>query len=354
MDKIVLAVVAIILTALGSAILYLNNLPARPFEIFIVYPEPLSVAKPIKITAKPTPKISESPALAPKLADNLTAIKPITPPQVFLDIKPINIQTIVLIRCLFRSQFYEVSSQPHNEENYNIGSGVVISPNGHILTARHLLDPSDSLNKNNLVGRVWDRKKCEVAFTDQNKTPIEVYKNNAFSPAEVIFKTSDDQYRDSAGLDFSVLKTESNPNQPYASLIPSLLNLSQNAPVVAVGYPGKIVAVPQNLERFDSELQTISFYEDSSCDGTIQPCGLRYFVRRYPNKYEINKSTEIGIITPFFRPGFSGAPAFFEGNLIGIVTQGIGYQSSKENWDEAAILTSYDIHEILKRQGLNF
>ncbi len=355
LDKLVLTIVGIILTALTSAILYLNNAPARPFEITVTAPEisQKSETKQAKPTLETKPVI---PAVSQQF-NNLavsSSVKPVAAPQVFLGIKQINIQTTVLIRCLFRSQYYDISSQPHNEENYNIGSGVVISSSGHIVTARHILEPSDALTKNNLAGRIWDRKKCEVAYTDQNKTPIEVYKDNFFKPVEVIFKTSDDQYRDSAGLDFAILKAEPLANQQYATLVPDLLKLETGAPIIAVGYPGKIVAVPQNLERFDSELQAISFYEHSSCDGTIQPCGLRYFVRRYPNKYEIDKSTEIGIVTPFFRLGFSGAPAFFAGNLIGIITQGISWQSSKENWDEAAILTSYDISEILKKQGFSF
>lgn len=263
--------------------------------------------------------------------------------------KNIDIRAVVLVRCLLQTQFYSISSQPWNEQQYNIGSGVIISPEGYILTARHILDPREELS-NDPAGRVWERKHCEVATVESSQEEISLHSDNLFRRAEVVYKPGEEQYRDSAGLDFSVLKTGSDRPLPYFPLVPKIASLPEGAPVVALGFPGREVASPQKLERFDAALAGLTYYEESSCDGTIMPCGIRYFLKRYPYDYENDfwKPTPLGIITPYFRGGFSGAPVFYKGNLIGIITHGRSGDSTKSGWDEAFALTSYDIFETIK------
>ena len=266
--------------------------------------------------------------------------------------KEIDIRSVVLIRCLFQTQFYSESSQPWNEQQYNVGSGAVVSPEGHILTARHILSPREEM-LNDPAGRVWERKYCEVAMTGEDQREIPMSAGDLFKKAEIVYIPSENQYKGSAGLDFSILKISSEKPLPYSPIFPRIVSLPEGAPIIAIGYPGREISSPQKLERFDGQFSGFTYYEESSCDGTITPCGIRYFLKRYPYDYEKDfwTATPLGIITPYFRGGFSGAPIFYRGNLIGVVTHGLSGDYTKSGWDESFALASYDIFETIK--GLN-
>ena len=269
--------------------------------------------------------------------------------------KEIDVKSIVLIRCLFQSQYFKDSVQPWAEQEYNVGSGVIVSPKGYILTARHILEVRPEM-LNDPAGRKWTLQRCDAAQTDKDLAEIGSIKfwnqgdDQKFKSAKVIFKTTDDQYRGSAGLDFAFLKIDSNTNFPYMELSKNLLFFDKKTPVIAIGYPGRESVSPQKLERFDAEFIQLTYYDQSLCDGSIKPCGFRYAIRRYPLDYQKDfwKATDLGIITPYFRGGFSGGPVFYKGNLIGIVTHGRSGDQTESGWDEAFILTSYDIAETLK------
>jgi hypothetical protein len=264
--------------------------------------------------------------------------------------KEIDIRTIVLVRCLFQTQYFSQSSQPWNEQEFNVGSGVLISPKGYVITARHILEVRREL-LGDPAGRKWQMQKCEIAETDKNQSEIASVGywgedgSLRFRPASIVYKPTDSEYREGAGLDFAVLKIESPNVFPFASLVPQVAEMEPRSRIIAIGYPGRESASPQKLERFDGEFTSLTYFEESPCDGTIKPCGLRYAFRRYPYNYEKDfwKSTELGIVTPYFRGGFSGGPAFFKGNLIGIVTHGRSGNDTESGWDEAFILTSFDI-----------
>lgn len=264
--------------------------------------------------------------------------------------KEIDTQTIVLVRCLFQTQFFSQSSQPWNEQEFNIGSGVIVSPKGYVVTARHILEVRKEL-LGDPAGRKWQMQKCEIAETDKNQSEISSVGywgedgSPRFRPASIVYKPPDGEYRESAGLDFAVLKIESPNVFPFAPLVPQVVEMEPRSQIIAIGYPGRESASPQKLERFDGEFSGITYFEESSCDGTIQPCGLRYAFRRYPYNFEKDfwTSTDLGIVTPYFRGGFSGGPAFFKGNLIGIVTHGRSGDETESGWDEAFILASFDI-----------
>lgn len=268
--------------------------------------------------------------------------------------KEINLQGIVLLRCLFHSQYYKESKQPWNEARYTIGSGILISPEGHILTANHLL----SFAETDLAGRVWQRQSCEAAETESAATEILAtgpFTAENFQPAEILFSPTDDEYRDGFGLDFAILKIKT-PAHPdaAAALTPYFFQFNPSDKIVVIGYPGKIYNVAQRLERFDGTFAQAGYDGRSSCNGTLTPCGFRYFVERDVLKFQPNfwKETELGIVSPSFRPGFSGAPAFFKGNLIGIVTHGESANNRTDNHDQAVVLTSFDIFEIISQRNI--
>lgn len=311
----------------------------------------------------PKAKESKSAALAPNDTNkNGVFVEPATMAE-----KKINIQTIVMVRCAFYSQYFKESSQPWNEEKFRVGSGVIISPDGHILTAEHIAVKDLSPDKS---GRKWKRGECYIAQTDARQTPIVSVgywgqpDDPRFKKTDIVFEPTKEEYADSSGLDFAILKIEEPVKTSFAALVPKLIDFREDggAPILTIGYPGKISSVPQELERLDAKFKELTYFKNSPCDGTIKACGLRYQALRSLSEY-LNifwKKTALGIITPYFRKGFSGAPAFFKGNLVGIVTHGksgddpavAGIQVSEP--DSEDILTSYDISETLKKNGISF
>lgn len=313
-----------------------------------------------------TPPVVSKPLL-PKIIPQVD-LKPVTPlvtetsttiPTLLiipesLSEKSIDVRSIVLVRCSFQTQYFKDSRQPWGEQEYNVGTGVIITPDGHILTARHILEVRSEM-LNDPAGRVWTLQECDAAQTDKDRTPISSIgfwgqqSDPRFKPAKIIFKPTDEDYRDSAGFDYAILKIEGASELPSVKLLPKSVSFKGGEPVIITGYPGRESTSPQKLERFDSQFVEITYYRESACDGAIEPCGLRYSIKRNPNYYEPNfwKDTELGVITPYFRGGFSGGPAFYKGNLIGIVTHGASGDKTESRWDEAYILTSYDIFENL-------
>ncbi|MBI4991722.1 MAG: trypsin-like peptidase domain-containing protein [Candidatus Harrisonbacteria bacterium] len=269
--------------------------------------------------------------------------------------KSIDVRSIVLTRCSFQTQYFKDSRQPWGEQEYNVGTGVIITPDGHILTARHILEVRAEI-LNDPAGRIWTLQGCDAAQTDKDRTPISSIgfwgqqSDSRFKPVKIIFKPTDEDYRDSAGFDYAILKIEGASGLPAFKLLPKPVVLKGGDLITIIGYPGRESASPQKLERFDSQFVEITYYRESVCDGSIKPCGLRYSIKRNPYYYEPDfwKDTELGVITPYFRGGFSGGPAFYKGNLIGIVTHGASGDKTESKWDEAYILTSYDIFENIK------
>jgi len=273
--------------------------------------------------------------------------------------KSINLQSIALIKCAFQSQYYDSSSQPWGEQRFNLGTGIVISPKGLILTARHLFEVSEDL-LNDPAGRIWSRKKCEVALTDRDVLPISALTtagktiDERFKDAEIIFMASDADYIGARGIDLAVLKIKTDGEISGTALFPYLMEFREKEPIILIGYPGRESLVSQQLERFDGQFVAITYYKESLCGVGGKPCGLRYILRRYPADYEKDfwKKTDLGVVTPYFRGGFSGAPAFYKGNLIGIATHGVSGSDADDGWDQAVILTSWDIFEFLKEHDI--
>jgi len=317
-----------------------------------VAPPPLAVPKPSSVqdfeTALPPAQegATTTPAEAPKQDPRIVSAES-------LSARPIDIRTIVLVRCSFKSQYFAQSRQPWNETSHLVGSGILVSPNGDIITAAHILrfkkDPAD------LSDRIWSRESCGVVQTDATQSILASDGSPRLKQATILFEPSEDEYRDSEALDIALVRGEfGDSSLPYVPLFAQFIKFPKATPILVIGYPGKDIAVPQELERFDTSFSHSGYYSESGCDGTLKLCGLRYFVSRDPSTYEQDfwEKTEFGVVTPYFRKGFSGAPAFYNGNLIGILTHGANANTTESKKDEAAILTSFDIAEVLIKHGI--
>lgn len=311
------------------------------------------VSKPpqtITVPISPPPTITEP----PQPADPRIIIPDSLPNQ------QVDIEAVILVRCRFESQYFKTSYQPWNEERYSLGSGVIVSAAGHILTAKHIFDLDNEM-QNDLSDREWKRTDCAAAQNDINQTPIHPTDAD-YSPSDpefknvsIVFEPSDNEYNNANDLDFILIKA--NSLQPhYHKPETKLIELAKDQKIIAVGYPGKIVSVPQALERWDGKFQAMASLEGSTCSGVIEPCGLRYLASRILKEYHnlFYKESSLGIYSPFFRGGFSGAPAFYNGHLIGIVTHGESGDKNAEETDKVLMLTSFDITETLRKHQISF
>ena len=297
---------------------------------------------------------------------SITKIEPEKPPDPRITLtdslpnQQIDIEAIVLVKCHFESQYFKTSYQPWDEERYSLGSGVIISPAGYILTAKHIFDLDDEM-KNDISDRIWRRIDCAAAQTDIDQTPIHPTNPNdsssdpEFKNLEIIFEPSEKEYNNANDLDFLIAKANGLRTHSHG-LESHLIEFEKEDKITAIGYPGKVVSVPQKLERWDGKFQTLASLEGSTCSGEIEPCGLRYLSTRLLKEYQdlFYKESRLGIYSPYFRGGFSGAPAFYNGNLIGIITHGESGEKNPEERDEVLILTSFDITETLKKYDVSF
>ena len=295
-------------------------------------------------------------------------IEPVLPvyfvPADSLEEKNINIETILLVRCNFRSQYFDISQTPWNEERISVGSGVLISSTGHILTAGHVVKVGEDW-LDDLAGREWELENCKVAQTDKNQTPISATKywgqedDERFKDVEIFFETPEEDYKESSGLDFAILKMDTEEELPFYEIFSKIVNFSSSDLLIAVGYPSKISTVPQVLERFDGSFSQFAYLFGSGCEQIEGACGLRYESRRSSFEYQDKfwEETELGVITPLDRGGFSGGPVFYNGNLIGIVTHADLERDKsgvESGWETNYTLTSYDIAESFSAYNIDF
>ncbi|GEM_PF-2758075 len=309
----------------------------------------------------PAPKIQSSTSEIPEKVSqtNLSADFSFLAASEHIGEKTIDVRTIVFIKCLYRTQFYKISKQPWNEEEFIVGSGVIISPEGYVLTAAHLLVPPEPTTPD-ANARVWGREKCDVLETDAAQTPVPEAKywedpefQSRFQEVSIAFEPAQAEYQSGNGLDFAILKIQGVRPFPYVSLFPQLIQFKEKDPLLAIGYPGRETTT-QKLERFDGEFKVLTYLSGNPlCDGTLKPCGLRYIFRRYSYDHEKEfwQVTDLGIISPFFRAGFSGAPVFYKGNVIGIVTHKMPNETA-QGWEGAYALTSYDILQTLRTHSI--
>ncbi len=312
---------------------------------------PVTTTKPQSIDAPPA-SIPEPELPAKKPPDpRITSSNSVTTSQ-------IDIEAIVLVRCRFENQYFKTSNQPWGEERFSLGSGIIISEAGYILSVKHLFEFEKE--KNDLSDRKWIRTDCAAAQTTRDQTPIHPTNPNdspndpEFKNVSIIFEPTSKEYNQANDLDFIILKA-AGLRPSYHKLEPHLIGFEKDDKIIAVGYPGKIVSTPQTLERWDGGYQTLASLEGSSCSGELTPCGLRYMATRLLKEYRdlFYKESPLGIYSPYFRGGFSGAPAFYNGNLIGIITHGESGDKNPEEQDEVLILTSFDISETLKKHDVS-
>lgn len=277
----------------------------------------------------------------------------------------IDIKAVVLVRCVYHSQYYAQSTQKEAETNYSLGSGVIVSPHGHILTAGHVVRKK-TLGTDG-TGRTWTLSRCDVAPTIDFKTKIYTtdkrsLDSDVFQQTDIIHEPDESAYRDSTGLDVAVLRLKEKRGKiNYVTPYPSMVSLpTDRYSIIAVGYPGKDIAA-QILEHFTAALVGIETLKGSACPlgKSVNVCGWRYQIFRVWSDFKDDYGrywTEEGEESFNARGGFSGGPVFYKGNLIGIVTHGAQREANTEHSDVDFfnVLASRDIVSYLSSQGITF
>ncbi|MBI4088194.1 trypsin-like peptidase domain-containing protein [Candidatus Kaiserbacteria bacterium] len=283
--------------------------------------------------------------------------------------KDMDLQAVVLVRCVYFSQYFAASSQPANEVIATLGSGVIVNSSGYILTAAHVVrDKSFGPDES---GRIFSFDHCDISRTTNYRTVIDAKKpgykdvDPLFQTADIVFEPDEDSYRDSAGMDVAVLRpVKPQIEEHYSQPLGDMVSLPTDVySVIAVGYPGKDVLIPQDVERFDGAFVGMAGFEGSSCltSKLADVCGWRYVIARIwddVKQYE-GFFTDYGKISAQARQGFSGGPAFYKGNLIGIITHGYGRMLqggqtfTERQLDTFEILTSRDIVAYLSNKGIS-
>jgi S1-C subfamily serine protease len=171
------------------------------------------------------------------------------------------------------------------EEDATSGSGFVVSPNGYIITNRHVLqyweyDPR--WVRNNYRGKI---REVKVVFADHR--PADAIQ------AEVV------KLSDSTDTDLAILRIPPTPDMPYlGDFNRDITSLGQGDPVAVIGYP-------LGSELFD--FTGASGAETSLSTGVISKVST--------NKIQIDASAN---------SGNSGGPIFDKnGRVIAVLTQGL-------------------------------
>lgn len=299
----------------------------------------------------------------------------------------INPQAVVLIRCKYTYSYNGTADGVIPAPQYARGSGVVVSPDGYILTVAHLIR-AEEINKINKkyedTSVTWKFDSCEAAPTDSKRTPIDADESldptdYNFMPARVIYAPSDLEYNpyqfdnpDQPGdtlygyfgsdLDFALLKVDGE-QMPYAPLIEKLVYMPLGEPMIGLGYPGLTIPGPQSLERIDGVFNGFSYFTSSSCveKTVLEECGLNYQTKRYKEDYKAlyGKETSLGKYTSYFRGGFSGGPLFYRGAVAGILVTSIENPYSnlydlthgQWNWVDARAVSEFI--PTLRRAGIS-
>ncbi|OGG55303.1 hypothetical protein A3D62_01625 [Candidatus Kaiserbacteria bacterium RIFCSPHIGHO2_02_FULL_49_11] len=287
------------------------------------------------------------------------------------DYKGFDLTPIVLVRCVFKTQYYSLSASKEDELTFTLGTGFFINPDGTILTAGHVVR-KETLGTDK-SGRVWNRDKCQIARGQGGRHEVKSADTRYwgaepwFEDINIIYQAPEDLYRDGKGLDFALLKLkEKNNNNPYYTLTPKMVILEKDKyGPVAVGYPSRDISITQQTERADGVFTQILSLDKEVCRGVdyTTPCGWRYELYRDAKDSVIKGTTfsfgnyysYLGQSASSVRGGFSGSPVFMKGNVIGILTTSSANEEGKyKGKDFFYALTSYDIVEALKSEGISY
>lgn len=276
--------------------------------------------------------------------------------------REVTAKSIVLVRCLFDSDL-------DAQSEIGGGSGVFISPEGHILTAAHVVRDIPATYHQ---VRNWTKEKCQIALTDEEQTPVLVHDEDdeagVFMDVEVLFEPSDEEYYEGFGNDYALLKANFDSSDYYVPIVDKFIVFDQYDKIISSGYPSKIHNKPFELERVDGTFVYMDLFSavlkkdnQQYCWEEIDGCGIHYIVKRPlfdATMVQNREKTEFGVEAPLARGGLSGGPSFYKGNLIGIATKAEWYSTlyglGGVHYDALYISNSYEIAESMRRHGFGY
>ncbi len=301
-------------------------------------------AEPATIVSQPLPQpLPVSTPPAPAIAPAIIPAIPITPTAPIT--RPINLQTAVVLRCDF------VNNQGRKKQAF--GSGVIISPQGVILTARHVfdLDYAYQITGGNQGAAGYDFQGCDVGQPPAGTTTPTISQIRAINPftivdilpyrAEKFFVASGAGWSEAEFnfIDIGLLKisgvNSDGPAFGYTSL-PASFQFSpmvtdevpaDGEEIVTFGFPS---GNPQYGGRF--------FLQGSVGQTTAVIVGDKQFA-----------GGAIGIQAQMETiGGRSGSPVFWRGSVMGIVSSKEDFSLSSTSISVAPLL------RVLREAGVSF
>ncbi len=295
------------------------------------------IKEPLKQNApKQQPQPKEKISYKPTLVESTT---PRSAPEEI----PINIRTVVVLRC----SFYNAAARSRLKA---YGSGAIVSSRGHILTARHVVDMEYAYRVTNgrQGARGYQLESCEVGQPPEGSrapVPQEIRAINPFTAidflpyrAEIAFLLDEAGMSDAEKdfIDVAVLRiggVTDDAKKFFNVALPAAFDMSVLAKdqfpavgeeIVSFGFPSGAPSYGSNfnLQGSVGEVEGIVGGDKQFKD---QPIGIAALMET------------IG--------GRSGSPVFWHGKIIGVI-------SSKEDYTKnATVISVYPLMHML--QGLD-
>lgn len=305
-------------------------------------PAPLHTL-PLDPVAVLLPKVAKDPVVQKLVM--VAALESIAPePKAIIDI-PVNLRTVVVLRCSFVNSATGARLKAY-------GSGAIVSREGHILTARHVVDMAYAYaitsGKQGVKG--YQFESCEVGQPPEGArtpTPQEIRAINpftainflpyraqiAFIPDETKMSETEKQFIDIALLRIAGVtddvKTFFNVSMPHSFEFNSFIVDRFPAPgdeVLTFGFPSGAPSYGSN------------FYLQGSVGETQEIIGGDQQFKNQP----------IGI-TAFMETigGRSGSPVFWHGAIVGVV-------SAREDYTRnTTAISVYPLFQMIQEKGIS-
>jgi hypothetical protein len=320
----------------------------------VAAPRAKAPALPPLTIVPPTPAAPSVPAMPVAASTVAPVIVSSTPPAPAMPERQISPQSIVGIICYYR----------YNNQLYPTkGSGVIVSPDGTVLTARHLVDPqwaawaySDTLSSDQeafFAGSTVDH--CLVGLPEGNTLPTaeEIQSLNpsllithtfqyVAAPAFIPRNVPGESDNESRGLDFALLRitgpspdcatVQQSCNQlgyfPYTPLLYQETPPTHAGQVFTFGYPAEAIN--------DADEGFYDFYLKGAV-GQVQDFFQGDAALR-------GTPLDFSFMANDLQTGRSGSPIFYKGYVIGIL---YGNLSTLESFNVSA----QAIHAVLQQNG---
>lgn len=304
-------------------------IPTSSLTVVSISPQIITITppKPIPPPTQQSKKVNSDIPIAIPTPVITQSVPSTTPSIVSPDVKEreITLEAVVSLACYFNS-----SDESLHYRMRISGSGVIISPDGYILTARHIVDQQytawayqETLTKEQIHDHsILTLDYCEVGTPSIRADRIKAVEVSYMKPpyqfiAHPIFVPSQNnlsEYEEKF-LDFAILKIDG--LNPQFSTYSPIYKLPDN--FLYNQFLNELPAIGENI---------VSYTYPALYAGLYNRPDEYISLRRHEGKIlkyhtiDSNENMLFDLSSDSEYPGSSGGPVFFKGHLIGIIISG--------------------------------